>query len=209
MKTLNQVASTRCSGDNKEILPRNTRSEHASDFCYDRKFALRLADIAKQNWKSDTDAHSKRSTNGEIKSLLEPEKYLKEIDNYFVHRQTVKFGISDLSFMIEKGRQHRMLREERICKQCDIRCIEAEFHFLLVCPQYKDLREQYLPKYHTNNPNLSKFVDILHSNNGPFISTTALKCVMALEKAVKIYHWAFQRGLVGCPCGLALEWLRG
>ena len=98
----------------------------------------------------NTDAHAKLSTNGEIKSLLEPEKYLKEIDNYFVNRQTVKFRISDYTSMIEKGRHHGMLREDRICKQCDIRCVEDEFHFLLVCPKYKDLRKQYLPKYHTS-----------------------------------------------------------
>ena len=44
--------------------------------------------------------------------------------------------------MIEKGRHHGMLNEDRVCKQCDIGCVEDEFHFLLVCPKYKDLREQ-------------------------------------------------------------------
>ena len=63
------------------------------------------------------------------------EKYLKEIDNYFIRRQTVKFRISDHSSMIEKGRHHGVLREDRICKQCDIGCVEDEFHFLLVCPK--------------------------------------------------------------------------
>ena len=104
------------------------------------------------------------------KSLLEPEKYLTEIDNYFIHRQT----ISDHSLMIEKGRHHGMLREDRICKQCGIGCVEDEFQFLLVCPEYKDLREQYSPKYHTNNPNLRKFVDIFHSNNGEILRNLSL-----------------------------------
>ena len=121
VENFESAASTRCSGDNKEILSRNIRSEYVSDFCHDREFALRLADIAKQNWKSDTDAQAKLLSNGEVKSLLEPEKHLKEIDNYFVHRQTVKFRISDHSLMIEKGRHHGMLREDRICKQCDNR----------------------------------------------------------------------------------------
>ena len=39
---------------------------------------------------------------------------------------------------------------------------------------------------------MAKYLEIC-----PFISTKALKCVMTLEKAVKIYHWACQRGLVG------------
>ena len=52
------------------------------------EFSPRLADIAKQNWKSDIDANAKLSVYREIKSLLEPEKYLKEIDNYFGIRTT-------------------------------------------------------------------------------------------------------------------------
>ena len=117
----------------------------------------------------------------EIKSLLEPEKYLKEINNYFIHRQTVKFRISDHSLRIEKGRHHGMLREDRICKQCNIGCIEDEFYFLLICPKYKDLRKQYLPKYHTNNPNLRKFVDIFHSNNGKILRNLSLYIYKSLK----------------------------
>ena len=96
--------------------------------------------------------------------------------------------------MIEKERHHRMFREDRFCKQCDVGCVEDELHFLLVCPKYKDLREQYLPKYHTNNPNLGKFVDILLSNNCEILRSLSLyickslKCVMVLEKTTKIYH---------------------
>ena len=75
---------------------------------------LRSADIAKQNWKSNMDANAKLSTYREIKSLLEPEKYLKEIDNYFIRRPTVKFRMSNHSSMIEKGRHHGVLREDNL-----------------------------------------------------------------------------------------------
>ena len=50
-----------------------------------------------------------------------------------MRKQTVKFRISDHSLMIEKGKHHGMPRGDRICKQCDIGCVEDEFHFLLVC----------------------------------------------------------------------------
>ena len=39
---LNQAASTHCSGDNKEKLSANIRSEYASDFCHYRKSTLKL-----------------------------------------------------------------------------------------------------------------------------------------------------------------------
>ena len=38
---LSSEASTRCSGDNKEKLSANIRSEYASDFCHDRKSAFK------------------------------------------------------------------------------------------------------------------------------------------------------------------------
>ena len=41
LKILNQAASTRCSGDNKEKLPTNIRSEYANDFCHDRRSTSR------------------------------------------------------------------------------------------------------------------------------------------------------------------------
>ena len=104
------------------------------------------------------EANAKLSTYREIKSLLETEKYLKEIDNCFMPRQTVKFRISHHSLMIEKGRHHGMLRKDRICKH-----------------------EQYLPKYHTDNPNLGKFVDILHSNNGEILRNLSLYIYKSLK----------------------------
>ena len=43
------------------------------------------------------------------------------------------------------------------------------------------LREQYLPKYHTNNPNLRKFVYILHSNNGEIVRNLFLYIYKSLK----------------------------
>ena len=39
---------------------------------------------------------------------------------------------------------------------------------------------------------MAKYLEIC-----PFISTKALKYILVLEKAIKIYHWASQGGLVG------------
>ena len=42
VENLNQTASTRCSSDKKEKLSTNIHSEHASDFCHDRKSTFGL-----------------------------------------------------------------------------------------------------------------------------------------------------------------------
>ena len=105
--------------------------------------------------------------------------------------------------MIEKGRHHGMLSEDRICKQCDIGCVEDEFHFCLfflntrmyvnsVCLSITPITLTLGNLLIFSTPTAAKYLKIC-----PFISTKALKCLMALEKAVKIYYWASQRGLVG------------
>ena len=50
-----------------------------------------------------------------------------------------------------------------------------------------------------STPTMAKYLEICL-----FISTKALKCVMVLEKAIKIYQWAPQGGLWACVRSLAL-----
>ena len=72
------------------------------------------------------------------------------------------FRISCHSLEIERGRHYNIERDERTCRVCgDI--IEDEYHFLLICPYYKDIRDPYLPTNYVLNPNLHKF-NILMSN---------------------------------------------
>ena len=91
-----------------------------------------------------------------------------EIDNYFVHKQTVKFRISDHSLMIEKGRHHRMLREDRICKQCDIGCIEDELNS--ICLNITPITGTSGNLLIFSTPTMAKYLEICL-----FISTKALK----------------------------------
>ena len=48
--------------------------------------------------------------------------------------------------MIETGRHKQLKIEERICKSCHLRKIEDEIHFLLECPAYDNIREEFLKK---------------------------------------------------------------
>ena len=54
---------------------------------------------------------------------------------------------------------------ERICTQCNMHVIEDEFHFLLVCPKFHNLRTQFLKPYYYGWPTLHKFQTLLSSQN--------------------------------------------
>jgi hypothetical protein len=46
--------------------------------------------------------------------------------------------------MIEKGRHFGIKREFRDCPYCD-GCVEDEYHFMLLCPLYSNIRCKYIP----------------------------------------------------------------
>ena len=76
---------------------------------------MRLWDIARQNWRADLESSAKLSTYSEFKSLLNPEKYLKVVKNYFIRKQLAKLRTSNHDLMIEKGRYKALrLRIEHV-----------------------------------------------------------------------------------------------
>ena len=65
---------------------------------------------------------------------------------------------------IEAGRWHKPNRipvEERTYVNCN--SLEDEFHFLLECSLYQDLRQ--IKSYFWTRPNVPKFVELLQSDN--------------------------------------------
>ena len=57
-----------------------------------------------------------------------------------------KIRISAHNLTVQKGRYTGIPRYDRICKVCNTGSIENEQHFLLECPAYKLLREDYVLK---------------------------------------------------------------
>ena len=62
---------------------------------------LRMTYIAKQTWSNEISTSSKLSTKKKFKTLLNPEKYLQVINNYFIRRQLTRFRISNYQLLIE------------------------------------------------------------------------------------------------------------
>ena len=73
--------------------------------------------------------------------------------------------ISDvLHMMIEKGRHNDIDRMYRFCPIClkrSVFVIENEYHFVMVCPEYEQLRYEYFPQYMLTNISLIKFYNFL------------------------------------------------
>ena len=50
--------------------------------------------------------------------------------------------VSHVYFIGETGRHSNISRENRLCTKCNLRMVENEYHFLLVCPLYIEIRRK-------------------------------------------------------------------
>ena len=74
-----------------------------------------------------------------------------------------------------------MVRGERVCKKCILNELEDEFHFILVCPLYKDLRSLYIKRYYYNRPSMFKLVQLLSIKNKKALCNLSKFIIKALK----------------------------
>ena len=102
-----------------------------------------------------------------------------------------KFRCSSHQLAIETGRHAPAIidRNDRICIYCertfDIRIVEDEYHFLIVCPAYQNVRTQYL----------SDILDKFNINNETIISILLKSFNEHVVKAISffLYHAFYVR----------------
>lgn len=109
------------------------------------------------------------------------EDYLNNIHDKRYRIALTEFRISAHNLAIERGRYENILREERKCIYCNLNVKETEFHFLLVCTFYSDLRRKYFSPYYCHWPNLTKF-DKLISSTAKRMQRNLAKFIYFAEK---------------------------
>jgi hypothetical protein len=119
------------------------------------EFKNKVISLSVQKWQEELKSNRKLYYYCIFKEYLAPETYLIHVQNKYQRVMFAKFRCSDHQLHIEKGRHTGVIRQERYCDYCKKHnsfCVEDEFHFLLLCPLYKDLRASILAKYYSCNP---------------------------------------------------------
>ena len=110
---------------------------------------------------------SKLEYYSKFKSEFKFEKYLQVVENDKLRKTLTSFRISAHNLEIEHGRYQNIPREQTLCKLCNLKQVELEYHFLLICPCYTALRQKYLGR--SPWPSISKFVNIMDCSSNSFI----------------------------------------
>ena len=96
----------------------------------------------KTHWKTrigNQDVEKKLGLYSKVKTDFLVDQYL-EMPSFKDRKIISKFLCSNHRLRIETGRHIGTLRENRICKLCEMNRVEDEKHFLLECPTYDTIR---------------------------------------------------------------------
>ena len=101
-----------------------------------------------QLWYSELAQSNKLDTLKGVNKVFSFEIYMSciSIETHMVAHS--RFRCSAHKLMIEEGRYRNIARMHLLCQYCNMNILEDEFHFLLVCPAYKDIRTSILPNYY-------------------------------------------------------------
>jgi len=131
--------------------------------CFPDLLHSRLKDQFIQQWYTDVWNSPKALTYRHIKDTFQHENYLIKLPSSM--RITLcRFRCSNHKLQIEVGRHTRTPREERLCNKCNTGQLGDEFHLLLTCPYYNNLRILYIPQYYYINPTLEKLTGLFNAS---------------------------------------------
>ena len=140
----------------------------------------RIRDQFIQNWSESIHAMSKLDYYCKYKPVFEFEEYLNIISNDLIRKNLTRLRLSSHNLAIESGRYAGIDRQLRLCEHCNYNCVESEYHFLLICPKYYELRIKYLPRVAW--PTLNKYVSIMTTKN----SKSLFKIAKFITEAFKL-----------------------
>ena len=127
----------------------------------------RILDTVNQNLLMPINTSTKLQSYCIFKVDTEFESYLNFVcpNKYKYALSTCKFSLSSHNLANETDRYYGIPRKQRFCVCCNMRTIENEFHFLLVCPSYSGILRKYLPPYFCSWPTINKFISLMQNTN--------------------------------------------
>ena len=143
----------------------------------------RLYDIYRQEWATRLSDSPRARFYNVVKGTFERSHYLNVV-TVKSHRQALsRLLLSSHRLKIETGRWERPIipHTERRCPICPDK-IEDEFHFIVECNLYKDIRKRLIPKYYWQRPSLYKVLQLLNSRNPKHLQALAKYAFLSFKQ---------------------------
>ena len=124
-------------------------------------FMQRVNDMALQQWNSSVNEMNRLSLYRIYKDIHISEKYIDSL-GAFKKSLIANFRCTGLPLKSIVGVYYDKIDYELcFCDFCDVPLIENEYHFLLECRAYRDIRQRLIPSFYWNPPSIQKFKQLL------------------------------------------------
>ena len=156
----------------QEFTRTNYRNTYIPVHTYNNRNECDIDEISLQmlqkdsiDWHQEVLNKPKLRTYVTFKSELHVEDYLYYVTNRRSRSLLGQFRMGILPLYVETGRFNNTPLERRLCTCCSLNEIEDEYHFLMICPKYDNLRHNLFSKITDINLNVlserDKFAKIL------------------------------------------------
>ena len=143
---------------------------YVNDIIFMHKFKETLIDCFWQNNNADINDLSQNRLYRHL-CTTDSIAYLEQLPNNFLRIALTKLRLGSHYFMIERGRWRKLDFIDRICFDCNE--VEDEFHVIMSCKKYNDLRKKYLPESLFKRPSMFKLINFLNSKDMKNIKSLA------------------------------------
>ena len=111
---------------------------------------------------------------------VETASYLTKINERYLRNAIAKIRLGSHNFYNERGKWQcpKIEYTSRLCTECDE--IEDEFHIILQCKRFNQLRKRYLPKELYERQSMYTFIDFINNVEGKQLKMFGLFCFKAM-----------------------------
>ena len=143
-------------------------------------FEQRIKDNFLQLWNSDVNSTSDFRLYKKIKKKFNFENYL-HMENKQFRTAITKIRLSSHLFNIERGRwaKPKIEANDRKCNLCNV--LEDEYHCLIECPRFTNVRRNCLPITLINRPSMFEFVSLMKCLNENIHNKIGLLCFKVMK----------------------------
>ena len=128
-------------------------------------FKQRVRDVFTKDWHSRLEDSTKARCFITFSSF-QYKTYLDMLNIAKYRKNLGRLRLSSHRLEVEAGRwakPNKIPYENRKCKNCDV--LEDEFHFVMECSLYGDLRKKYIRRYYWQRPNMLKFIELISTEH--------------------------------------------
>ena len=149
------------------------------------KIKLALKDLFLQKWGNDVENSNKCFYYKHLHARPMLQNYLKILPKS-AWIPIIKFKTSNHRLPIEIYSWSITFKErqKRLCTMCNSGEVGDEYHYLMICPLFKEARVKLIPKYFYVKPSVFKFLEIINSENR--------NVLINLSKFIKILFSVFK-----------------